>query len=107
MQWHVESSGNGLELRRAIEPLGPDLIRMGQHYSVRRRYLGFLVTGPQWIWSVVHVLRGETRFIAKGGRVHPPSTRFCLFVPPYSVVRFDWSQCEVDSDGVLSSAPLG
>jgi AraC-like DNA-binding protein len=102
---HLSVNGAGLHIDREMTLLSPGLVRMRQTYHVADRYLGALVTGPQWLFSLVNVVRGSARFVVGGASLGTP-VRFALFIPAFTVVRFDWAACEVVSAGVLGSGHL-
>jgi AraC-like DNA-binding protein len=101
----IRAHHGALAIDRKIEAVGPGLVRMVQEYSVAGDYLGHLVTGPQWLFSLVLVLGGRARFPVGGRTIEPPRS-FGLFIPRFTLVQFDMSRCRVHSIGFLGEAEL-
>jgi AraC-like DNA-binding protein len=102
----VHSQKDGLVVDRQIHPLGPELVRMTQRYRVPRRYGGHLVTGAQWLFSLVWVRSGSARFVLAPGQAVEPPAFFGMLLPAFTIVHFDWRRAVVDSEGFLSTLRL-
>lgn len=101
----IQARHGALAIDRQLQPIAPGLVRMVQEYSVAGQYRGHLVTGPHWLFSLVWVRRGRAAFPV-GDQVVAPARFFALFIPRFTLVRFDMSRCRVRSFGFLGDAEL-
>jgi AraC-like DNA-binding protein len=102
----VATQVGGFELEREIVPLGAGLVQMRQTYRVETLYRGTLATGPHWLFAQVRLRGGRAGFRVAGG-IHWMEASYALFIAPFTVVRFFWPGCEMESSGVLGAGDVG
>ena len=93
-------------MRRGAAWLNPGLLRIRQRLRVDGREPGTDVTGPYWVFALIHLHGGRLQYLHGRERVSAPARRFAVFMPRWSVVRAARGSVSVSTDAVASALPL-
>ena len=93
-------------VRRWVQRLGTDLIRLDQEIRTDDARHGTDITGPYWMFGLIRLSRGRIEYLRGSETVAPPARFYGMFVPPYSVVEVTLNRSRSYSMGLVSATRL-